>query len=264
MIKRKIDIALLNGNCLSGFDALYFWIEYSKKNKFPINKKKEVITTVPSLSTLSLISDDPIKLEKNILKMYKKSNNVQIKYFNAILENIPPKTIISIKNNTVEILDNRGSFINAISESKFHIVNLQFIMNYFLLNYTLSEKKEKDKYIWGYNECYNLIKNASENINSSIKEKSHTAKKILPSIDTYGNSNISKLDVITEKGILFKLDEIKRSNFRPINIYPSLKEKCIIPDKVKFFNIQKSWIYEIDGSERKFTTPSINSLIESI
>ena len=30
-------------------------------------------------------------------------------------------------------------------------------MNYFLLNYTLSEKKEKDKYIWGYNECYNLI-----------------------------------------------------------------------------------------------------------
>ena len=37
-----------------------------------------------------------------------------------------------------------------------------------------------------------------------------------------------------EKGILFKLDEIKRSNFRPINIFPKLEEKCIIPDKVKF------------------------------
>ncbi len=244
IIKRVIDISLLKENCLSGFDALYLWMEYSKKNKFKEFKSDKITVNVPQSSVLSIISNNVVKLEKKILNIYKKQNSkFNVRYYNSILENIPSKTIITLKTYDIEILDNKNSLINATPNenkiNKFHIVNLQFIMNYFLLNYILSKDK-RDKFLWGYNECYNLIK----------KQSNFEGNKLFPNIDIYGDSNISKVDIVNERKILCELGENKRENNRPPNIYPKLEENCIIPNKVKYFDIQKSWIYDIDGLEK--------------
>lgn len=240
-VSYELPLSVIKDTCLSGFIGLAHWMNL-EKIKIPIVKKGKI--------NISILSDNPKDTEEKISKLFKQ----KAKYYNPILDN-PSKTVI----DNIEILDNRGKLVSATDKKNFYLANLQFIMAQFLTDYFLeTDDIMKKNYMWGYVECFNLVKNASEK--KSKNPKSTEYDNYLPTIDTYGKHNIEKAHITSRDKLLFNIDEISRKTDRPVNIYPKLEEKCAVHPKVKFFKLNKSWIYNIDGSERNIPAPNVVEL----
>jgi len=265
----QIPVKILENECLSGFIALHYWILKNQNETVKVKNSNDAIFVIPNTSTskcISLLSDDPISLKDKILKQYDNisSDKISISYYNQLLDNIPSKIIITIKDEIIyEILDNRGRLTSAhkilfdgrtnTQSNEFYAANLQFLMQQFLVNYFLlaDTKSLKNINMWCYRKSFDMVKKASDAILSS-SNNIEKFKNFLPTSDVMGKYNISKSDVNRQTGYLAHIGEIKmiRTRARPFNIYPKLENKCKIDNKIKYFELEKSWIFSIDGSKR--------------
>lgn len=256
LIKIKIPKQILKDECVSGFAALYYWNNIIKT---PELWKKDIEAEIPHDANISLLSDNPEKLRNKIKTIIDK--NIISQNYNALLDNVPQRMLITIsksggifKDKNFDLLDNRGKLTTATKVDDFWVANLQFIMSQFLIKYILYDlpKNKKSKYIWGYQQCYNLFKKVAEKYTEKKDHVNPIVKHILPTYEVYGSSNINRSNIVLEHKILEKIGERTLSKFpeRPIQENPTLKDKCVIRPVVKKFQIDKSWLFEIDGSKR--------------
>ena len=257
-ISIKIPKSLLQNSCISGFVALFYWMNVLKKHDLWTKDSEYIECTIPYGTCISILTDNPNEVKNKIDKKY---TIISSQNYNALLDNVPQKISVLVSNFEnqksaieIDILDNRGKLTAAHKIANFWIANLQFIMSQFLIKYILYDLSEKDKlkYIWGYQQCYNLVKQASATYTSDIKKEHDIINNLLPTYEVYGSSNINKSDIILEHRILEKIGERPLSKFpeRPIQENPTLKDNCMVRSVVNKFKINKSWLFEIDGSKK--------------
>ena len=122
-------------------------------------------------------------------------------------------------------------------------------MQKFLLEFIFNETKEnKIIYVNAYNQCFELVKEASDK-----SSKCKNLSDFLPSENVYGKYNINKNDVYRRIAFLSHIGDIKIPKIRsnPVNVYLSYKEGCKIDKRVKNFDIDKSWMFNINGNQRR-------------
>jgi len=145
--KQKIDLIIheLNYNklsevCICGYAAVAFWIQSatldgykppSDKNLsdcFNLGWKKSDGKITCMVPKLSMLSDD---FEEVIKELPGKS----VDYYNAVLDKINRKIIVSDNKKRYEIIDNKGSMRSAHKiDDKLFVSNIQGIMCYLLTN----------------------------------------------------------------------------------------------------------------------------------
>lgn len=276
IITKKIGRNVLNGECLSGFAALYYWASKQKKDKdILVNKSIDIEFKIPDSAPISILSDDPEKTRRGVGAYFKDQGITSSQNYNEILDNIPARIEIYLKNkHIVDIFDNRGNLTAATKVGDLWVANPQFIMSQFLAKYFMYDEKPEDKikYIWGYLLCFNLVKTAADNYSKGallttskgtpeIKKEAPEIKKgevgavipdLLPTYTVFGKYNINKSNISREHLILEKIGEIPKRvhSERPINIFPKLEKGCKVGDKVKNFVVKKSWMFKVDGSKR--------------
>lgn len=264
MINVYIPLSILKEECLCGFVALDYWSKKNKNKSLTI-KNNQVMFSSPNLSPLriDILSDDPISLKDKILKIYN-DPNIKIIYRNETLDNIPASINIDIKQKNISItyyiMDNRGHLTSAIQDKSkelknIYIVNLQFLMQQFLASFFFTENIKDDfkvANIWAYKQSFDLVKEASDSIYDDNNKLIEKYKDFLPTDNVFGKYNINKTDIDRQAGYLSFIGEKKLSKVRsrPFNIYPKLHNKCKIDNKTKNFEINKSWLFNIDGSIR--------------
>ena len=82
--------------------------------------------------------------------------------------------------------------------------------------------------------------------NAIISKK---VKKFLPSVNVYGDSDISDSFINSQRLFLEKIKEIPKKQLQPDNIYPDTFVNGKIPNKCFKFQQKKSIIFNFDGSE---------------
>ena len=198
---------------------------------------------------VSLYCDDI----KNTIELVK--NMIPIKserQYSRFIDKLPYKTIL---NNTWELLDNKGYLLGATNlKNDLFIANLQNIMLYMLTNLILLQniKEENRGYSFyvGYLRAQAIVKWAAEKYAESNGPNSKYLK-FLPTVEVYGESEISDSYLNSKRLFLEKLEKRKNKDFQPKLIFPNTFVKGKIPKKYFQFIPENSPILQFDGKETK-------------
>lgn len=252
-----ISSIIFNNQCISGFAGLLYWQDHAKKLGY-----KNTNTSLGTIHTdssgfifqipidshgISFYSNDVMKLRDDIKK------NVEIKeerQYNRFLDKLPHKFIL---DNTYELFDNKGYMLSAYkTDICIYIANLQNIMLYMLTNLILLRNiKETDRgysFYIGYITAQSIVKWAG---NEYKKKESKKFMPFLPSIEIYGDEEISDSYINSKRIFLEKIGERDKSKMQPDLIFPETFDHGKIPQKCYQFDPKKSPILQFDGSETK-------------
>ena len=250
----NISSIIFKNQCIGGFAGLLYWHNYIKKlgyiKKTQLGFLTEdvggIIVKIPIDSHgVSIYSNDILALNKDIKKSFDIKHEKQ---YNRFLDKLPHKFIF---DNTWEIFDNGGIMISAYkTDCDIYITNLQNIMLYMLTNLLLLQKiKESNRgysFYIGYIESISMIKWASDKYNKKLDKK---YMPILPSIDVYGNVEISDSFINAKRIFLEKINQRVSEKLQPSIIYPDTFVDGKVPDKYYKFDPLKSHILQFDGNE---------------
>lgn len=270
-----INLIDFSNQCISGFAGLLYWEHMAKKLGY---KNKNIslgkisldaggfVFQIPEKSNgVSIYSNDIIQLTNDIKSKYSDVNQYQYKRF---LDKLPHKFILEIeiinKRNisdndsnqinkfSYEIFDNGGCMIGAYkTDTDIFIDNLQNIMLYMLTNIILinidgdSDNKAYIYYI-GYITAQSIVKWACDNYKKSNSKK---FMKFLPTIDVYGESEISDSYINSKRQFLEAIGDRKPFQLQPKIIYPETFVGNKIPDVYYKFEPKNSPILQFDGSK---------------
>lgn len=258
----KISVIMLKDQCLSGFAGLLYWENYAKQIGFSGNKEKlgsiyedvsGFIISIPIDSHgITIYSNNVQELKKEIKDQYEIKKEKQ---YNRFLDKLPHKFIL---DNMWELFDSSGSMISAHkSENSIFIANLQNIMLYMLTNLILLQKIKKAgrgySFYLGYLNAQALVKWASDQY-TNTKNKKDQYIPLLPSIDVYGNEEISDSYINSKRLFLEHIHQRDKEFLQPQIIFPDTfnnnsKDTKKIPDKYYKFNPTQSHILQFDGTE---------------
>jgi hypothetical protein len=250
LLKYKIPMKLLKGECLGGFAAISYWVNRAKlidstfkldivyEHSFSI-EKKNIFITAPSLS---IYSEDFIKLSG----AFSSIDDSKPRYFDSLLE----KTPRSIRIGSIDIYDNLGSRRAAYTDSNgISYANLQVIMTHMLTEWVINKKIQ---FLHGYHIARLLIIWAGEKyMKESNKNKHGNYMLFLPYYKVYGEYDWSASYINKRKKIIHTLSRSKE----PLDLgIPSAirnrsldNEKAIA--KLTSFVPSESPIYKFAGGE---------------
>jgi len=263
----ELTYDMLDGECVSGYASLLYWIDQAKKDS---DKGIAVLDTfgIPSIGlSTSLGLDTPphwlnswvettkgIKLElpnivyfsihtDNFEELFKRFPGEK-KYHNSLLDKIQRKILIRGETGSYEILDNRGDLRSAykpFQSKRIWISNLQEVMCYLL---TLGIFYKSPLAINTYLTTQKILFWACENYTKTKDEK---YLKYLPTSEVYGQYNVGESNQISKENFDVMFERTKRTIFTPKNAYPEKGEK--INTSLLNYDPTTSSIYQIDGNE---------------
>ncbi len=232
--------------CLGGLPALAYWLNEAKKYKYTNNTVLEIKgdkITIPEKYPFTILSYNNINIKGNK------------KYYNSILEKIPKRTMIHFEDLVYEILHTQNNLVSAhrivIDGNTLYVANLQHIMCYLLCIYFVSDD---NMYLYYYTVAYDLLIFMCNKYNDITKEENNNSevndiKHFLPSVEIYGDRNISDSYEIYLQTTLFQIDNEKYIIDAPKDAFPSFNKK--ISDEYYEYDPALSEFYQIDGEETK-------------
>jgi hypothetical protein len=255
-LKKVIDI--MPKICLGGMPALAYWLEIAKDHGF----KNDINNTTKDIFKCEILKNDynfsiPMNYNFTILSkdnISKKSFIGNKKYYNAILDKLPKKTIINSEDETYEIFNTQNILISAHKvkiglNEKVYIANLQHIMCYLLTMHFMETEQDKTNYLYYYIIAYDLLIYMSEKYSETKDKKTlEELALFLPTVEVYGNKNISDSYDIYLQMTLHQVDNEKFVIDAPRDAFPSYKKK--INPEFYNYNPAKSEFYQIDGEEK--------------
>lgn len=245
--QNDVDINILENNCLGGYTAFLYWVNKAKNDGW---NDKEIISLYEiditkvsiryksdSLIPITIISDNFLTCAKN----YSNSKNVEIKYFNSLLDKIP--RYASVGN--VHFVDNKGRLLSCYYDEtyKIHVSGLQDVMC-FLLSYWVIFKNFHAKK--SYIAARKLLVWACEQYAENEKE---IFKKYLPLVSTYGAYNWSESFIVSREDMLVQMKETRKELSTPKNYYPTINK--VIQNNFLEFDPTLSPLYQNDAKEVK-------------
>ena len=251
----KISSIYFKDQCIGGFAGLLYWIDlaqsYGFKEKINIGKievdSAGMVVEIPNDSHgVTVYTTDIDSLYKRI------KSNFDIKQersYNRFLDKLPAKKII---DNKWELFDSNGSMIGAHKlENSIYISNLQNIMLYMLTNLillqNLNEESRGYSFYKGYIIAFNIVKWASDNFKKSTPKNKYSV--FLPTIEVYGDKDISDSYLNSKRIFLEKINEQPKENLQPKLIFPETFVDGKIPASYYTFRPEKSSLLQFDGME---------------
>lgn len=249
-IKYLIPMKSLENQCINGIAAMLIWFNLAKEDGFLSDWKKkhsseykmlfkEIVINdnlqmeIPEECYLSIISDNFEELFEQI-----QGNK---RYFNELIDKIPRKILVDTKDNTIEIIDNRGlltAAYNPFPSNNVSIGNLQTIMCYLL---TLGIFYNNATALYAYSITQDILFWAAENYPDK------KTKKYLPTCETYGKYNWgNSYSLMVDRELTF-LKEKEDEKSTPRMAYPKRGE--LLNAELYNFEPKKSKYYQIDGNE---------------
>ena len=271
MSEIKISSILFKNQCISGFAGLLYWhqlaVKYGFKEKTNIGKisvdSGGIVVQIPEDSHgVSIYSDDINKL----YSLIKTDQSVKKeRRYNRFLDKLPYKMIL---DNKWELFDNSGYMMSAHKLDNFlYIANLQNIMLYMLTNLILLQKiKDVDRgnsFYIGYLLAQSIVQWAVGEYKKSSESQTNKFMPFLPSIQVYGDIEISDSYLNAKRLFLEKLRERPKEHLQPMIIFPETFIKGKIPEKYYEFKPTKSPILQFDGSETTKYFDRINFIEKS-
>lgn len=252
-----INSILFNNQCISGFAGLLYWESYAKKlgyknNNISLGTIDEdsggFIFQIPIKSNvISIYSNNILQLTNEIKKQ---NSNVEEEQYKRFLDKLPHKFIL----NNYEIFDNKGYMLSAYKTDKnIYIANLQNIMLYMLtniiliknINQTTEESNNPYIYYIGYITAQSIVNWASDKYTNT----STIYNGFLPSIDIYGNDEISDSYINSKRQFLESINERTKDKVQPNIIFTDTFKHNKIPIKYYSFDPIKSPILQYDGKK---------------
>ncbi len=229
--KIMLPADILRGECIFGFVALDYWKNMTET--LPTN------FMLPEDTEIMLLSNNVEKLKDKIIK---KIGAATVTRYGVILDIIPPRIEIKTKNSTYILLSAHNQLTGAHKiKGDIWVANPQILMVYFLFNYIMGAEYQKETFLWGYLQCYELVKSADPD--------NDLEKNLLPTYEVYGKENLDWSDKLVEDRILEKNKVLAPPKFP---LQPNSKrlaaDKCIIDPTVNNFDFDKSDIFKIDGA----------------
>jgi len=261
LVDYKISYNLLDGECISGYSSLLFWINFAKKEGFVFNSDKNktntgvnswlnswlnswsentkgILLKLPKPAYFSILTDDINSINKKFPG--------EKKYYNPLLDKIPYKILVRSKNGDYEILDNRGDLRGAYKPYKtkrIWVSNLQEVMcNLLTLAVFYKSTLANNTYII----AQKLLFWASEKY-TKTKDKKYLL--FLPTTEVYGQYNIYGSEIINKENFKVNIEKKERSIFIPKNVYPD--KNTIINKSLYDYDPKSHNIYKFDGNEKK-------------
>lgn len=235
----KISLNIIKNNCITGIVGAIYWLNKAKKMGMEkIEKADQIFFEINQnlsykspTNILSLYSLNYIKASKNI------ENIKNITKFNSILDILPKKLLIELKNYPikVEIYNYENKLLSAYMDNDIYIANLQNIMSVLLVKHFFYKKN--DIYLYYYNICINIIKWASA---LYLKNKNVKLLPFFPSLESFGKREIG-LPVLLHKNI--EKHKGPPKYFFNINTREKINKE--------FYNYNPNENFFIDGSEIK-------------
>lgn len=251
----KISSMLFKNQCIGGFAGLLYWQSIAKSHGFKsqIEKIGEIeidpggmVVQIPNDSHgVSIYSNDINKLHKTLVSelSIKKERS-----YNRFLDKLPYKTIL---DNTWELFDNNGYMMGAHKiENSLYIANLQNIMLYMLTNLILLQNINDEtrgySFYKGYKIAFEIVKWAGENYEKTKKSK---YINFLPSIEVYGETEISDSYLNAKRLFMEKIMDRPKQQLQPMIVFPETFVNSKIPSKYYEFKAHKSILLQFDGQE---------------
>jgi hypothetical protein len=224
MIQYKVEKAVLDGSCITGWAALSYWKDKSIK--------------VPEGEPIHILSD-------NFERLVKLCDEKPI-YIESRFGKTPRSVRVTINGIPYEIFDNLGEQVSAEKIGDMHVANMQHIMMIFLVKKYLDvdvPDNIRNYYNTGYVESFSMVVES-------------TTPGIMPSINVYGKHSWSEAYVINRRSFAAKINGIKLTQQdRPDCSYPAAP---VCKSNVKF-DYNNSSYFNISG---RVTTPFIPKTIE--
>jgi hypothetical protein len=269
----SFQLEVFEGQCISGFFALNYWLETAKELGFDTSydfggysaKGDMLDYTIPLDSHgITIYSDNIEELHKMIMNVYKfKKRNTETRFYNRFLDKLPRKIII---DNEFELMDNNQKIAAHEVDlgKKIHVANLQTVMMYLMVNYILLMKIKNIKrgysFYVGYLECRNLIGWASKKYygttNANLKAK---LVRFFPTHEVYGARNLSESYIVAKhkfdvKNRMIRPDE-GPTYAQPSHVYDRDLTRMSAPKKYFDFDVKSSEVFDFDGGQ---TQPFFN------
>jgi hypothetical protein len=245
-IEKIIPIELLDNQCIGGFIALQYWVNWANKKGFKskcnnglceINQKGIIYTIPVDSHGISIYTINIKELYNKIIKKYKPKDE---RFYNPFLDKVPRKIIL---DNEWELLDIENRWISAHKIKNFYVVNLQCIMLYMLVNYILLNKMKKEQrgyaFYTGYMTCRELLKFGAIN----------KYDELLPTEKYYGENNISDVFNLGKLRFLSKNNPDIKYPKQPNHLYEKDLYKKTVDEKFFKFNPNESELFKIDGEQ---------------
>lgn len=249
-VEKVLPGEIVNGQCVSGFLALQYWINWAGKHGFLTTwkmgncevSKTGIIYTIPIDSHgVSLYSNAVKPLYDQIRKKYKIKEE---RFYERYLDKLPRKIIL---DNTWELLDNTNEWLAAHPHGDFYVANLQPIMLYMLINYILLNKmKGEDRgytFYAGYMVCRELLRFGADN----------NLSELLPTDEYYGKDNLTDSYLLA----LAKFQSKNKTNDaidiprQPHHVYDRDLRQRKVPEAYYKFNPAESELFQMSGEQTK-------------
>jgi hypothetical protein len=229
----EFDLSLLENTCISGFAGMYLLMQ-----KEPLLSGIKNIKGMP----LVVLSDKQLQTVSKIMDKYK---SAKITYYNAYLDLLPAKIVITISDNfenpiiesdnfEIHVYDMQYKMIAAEKYPNFYLADTQYTLGYFMSMYLL-DKKNSEIYKNAYFTLAQLVESGE--------------KKPLHFI--YGSQNIGIEHLLQRIQTLSQFKEIPKIKIqmKPGRFYPTEEKNCQIPLALSSFQYEESPFYQIDGMQ---------------
>ena len=243
----KISSVIFKNQCLSGFVGLLYWREIAKKYKFKTSINENIgsieIDSVGMVVTIPEDSNGISIYSNNIKSLYNKiKNNRSItkeRMYERFLDKLPFKVIL---DNEWEILDNACYMLSSHKlDNGIYVSNLQNIMLYMLTNYIILNKIKNTTrgytFYIGYLMAQELVRWAGIEYS---KNPNKNFKKFLPTVEVYGDMEISDSYLNSKRMFLEQIKELPKRQLQPKIIFPDTFVKNKIPKSYYDFDASKS------------------------
>lgn len=260
----KIDLDILNNQCISGFAALNYWINEAKKFGFKqkfdfgsIQFGDKMEYTLPAESEGLTLYSDNIKKLVDILGI-KESDAY---FYSKFLDKFPRKLSIPGKYELFENNQKIAAHLIKFGENNIYIANIQCVLYYFIANYVfvmgIKGGNDMKFYVFykAYMTCKILFTWVVSKFTNPLTDKKIKSKLeiFMPTISTYGERNINaslalRMHNFAVKNGDFPRDE-KLKYKQPRNLYDNDMQYGKIPHKYMEFDKSNSETFAIDGTQ---------------
>lgn len=245
--EQVIPLDIIQNQCVTGFAALVYWIEWAKKKgfkthynlgKFSITSAGVVYSVPTDSHGITMYSNNIEDLYKAIKSKYKPKNE---RFYTRFVDKFPRKVII---DNSWEILDNKHNWIAASKiTNDIYMANMQTIMLYFITNYVLLNKLKKENrgytFFVGYMVARDLVNFGAIN----------HLDELLPTIGYYGTTIVSESFELAKTKLMKRYDESIVIPRQPHRIYERDLRTKTIPSAYHHFNPKDSSLFDMGGDQ---------------
>jgi hypothetical protein len=245
LIEYIIPYKLVNGQCLSGYPSLLYWVNKAKSQGFKCpeldwfssfkDDGKNISCLLPSLASFSMLSDDYKKLGNSI-----ECDAMCTKIiYNPTLDKIPSRVDIHKGDQTYTVINNYGNLRTAFDTGPYFVSNLQEVMCYLLTKGILYKDPLA---INTYLVAKKLLLFACEKY-----KKGNGFDKYLPTDTVFGNYNTYDAFAISKENISAMVEKTQRTLVTPKNAYPT-KENPTVKQTLYDFDLTTALLFQFDGN----------------